>query len=445
MPIKVSSVSADTAAAAAGIAEGSSILSVNGFEISDSIDFMFAASDAILEIHFLDRSGRSHDTEIVREFGEPLGLSFEQITPVKCPNKCIFCFLDQMPRGLRPSLYVRDEDYRLSFLFGNFITATRLSDGDIDRIGQLHLSPLYISVHATDPIVRARMLQNPEAPPILPILSRLAEAEITIHTQIVLCPGINDGEVLKRTISDLISLAPQVATIAIVPVGLTKHRAGLPEIAPVTSEYARRLIEEMRPIQAAIEADLGEKSLFLSDEIYLIADEALPSVDEYGDFEQIENGVGLTSLFLSEVEEALAEIHPAASGNSLHGVILTGGLAAPVMSEVAEGINQRLGINLRVIPVANGFFGESVTVSGLLVGSDFHVAISGAELSRDELALIPDVALECEGEAREGDARRFIDGMTLGELKEKTGATVLVAPVSGSDFVYFLRDYLASV
>jgi len=443
LPIRVSNVAPGSAADTARIPKGASIRSVNGVAMNDSIDFMCASSDATLDVSFEGPDSEPREVRITRTFGEPIGLSFEPIEPRLCPNKCIFCFVDQMPRGLRSSLCIKDEDYRLSFLFGNFITATNLSKADLRRIEKLHLSPLYVSVHATDARIRAEILGNPRTPPILPVLRNLVKAGITLHTQIVLCPGINDGKVLERTISDLASLFPGVQTIAIVPVGLTKFRAGLPEIEPVSPEYAARLIQKTRSCQTQLRERLGRQALLLSDEFYLMSGARLPEATEYGAFEQIENGVGIASEFVAEIDEALSKAEHERRALASKAVLLSGKLAGPIISQAVERLNRTLGTRLSVLEVHNEFFGDSVTVAGLLVGRDIERAILSAGLTSDDIVLIPDVALESESEEHKGDVRRFIDGMTLEALKQKTGATVAVAPVHGSEFVRFLEEELA--
>jgi len=445
LPITVSGVLPGSAADAAGIPNRARIKTVNGIAIADPIDFMFACNDATLDVSFVGPDNEPGEATIEREFGEPVGLSFEPIKPRLCPNKCIFCFIDQMPKGLRPSLCIKDEDFRLSFLFGNFITATNLSKAALTRIRRLHLSPLYVSVHATDLEIRGRMLGNPNAPPILPVLEELTGAGIALHTQIVLCPGINDGKTLERTVLDLASLFPGVQTIAIVPVGLTRFRAGLPAIEPVSPRYAERLIQEMRPLQAQLAHRFGKQILFLADEFYLMSGTKLPDASEYGAFEQIENGVGIAAKFIAEIDEALSEPGREEHASGLKGRVITGKLAAPVVSDTIGRLNRALGTRLSVVEVRNEFFGDSVTVCGLLVGGDIERAIQKAGLASDEVALIPDVALEVGSQERKGDSRRFIDGMTLGTLKQKTGAAVVAAPVCGSEFVRFLKEGLASL
>lgn len=434
-----------SAADAAGIPNRARIKAVNGVVIKDAIDFMFACNDAALDVSFVGPDGEPREARITRTFGEPVGLSFEPVKPRLCPNKCIFCFVDQMPRGLRPSLCIKDEDFRLSFLFGNFITATNLSKVALTRIKRLHLSPLYVSVHATDLKIRGKMLGNPNAPPILPVLEELIRAGIALHTQIVLCPGINDGEILERTVLDLASLFPGVQTIAIVPVGLTRFRDGLQRIEAVSPGYAKGLIQELRPLRAQLALRFGRQIVFLADEFYIMSGAKLPDAEEYGTFEQIENGVGIASKFIAEIDEALSEPGCREHASGLKGRVITGKLAAPVMSDAIGRLNEALDARLSIVEAQNEFFGDSVTVCGLLVGRDIERAILRAGLASNEVAIIPDVALEVESEERKGDSRRFIDGMTLGALKQKTGAAIVAAPVCGSEFVRFLEEGLASL
>lgn len=443
MPVVVSSVAEGSCAYDAGIRTGARIISVNGERIRDAIDFMFASQDALLEVVLeAPERGRGEAT-LERRLGEPVGLTFDPIRPKRCSCNCIFCFVDQMPKGLRPSLYIKDEDFRLSFLFGNFITAANLSEADFQRIEQQHLSPLYISVHATDERVRSRLIANPSASPILPVLRRLAGMGIELHTQIVLCPGINDGDVLLQTVQDLTGLFPAVRTAAVVPVGLTRFRDGLAVIEPVTDEYASALIDGLRPVQLELARRSGQRVLFLSDEFYLMSGKDLPAASEYGEFDQLENGVGIASSFLADLTEGLSTAQltrrELAGLAGLRGTLVTGELAAPVLESAIEQINRSLGARLSLLVVNNDFFGRSVTVAGLLVGQDIGRAIGRVGCERGQTFILPDVALENEMESHSGDSRRFIDGMSLGQLKEETGTTVLVAPVSGNDLVSFLR------
>ena len=444
MPVTVSKVAPGSAADAARIPAGARIADVNDAAISDQIDFMFASTDDRLEISYTDPAGAPHTATIVRTFGQPIGLALEPIKPRICCCKCIFCFVDQTPTGLRQPLYVKDDDYRLSFLFGNFITASNISKADLKRIERLGISPLYVSVHATNESVRTKMLGNPAATPILPALGDLIRSGAKLHTQVVLCPGVNDGKALQQTVLDLTSLFPGVQTIAIVPVGLTRFRGRLPAIEAVSPSYAGQLIEQMRPIQARLAERHGTQILFLSDEFYLMSGARLPDAREYGELAQLENGVGIAASFATELDEALGGLE---SGESLAGAratIVTGRLAAPLLSKAIERFNGAFGTRLSLLEVGNTFFGESVTAAGLLVGQDIKRETLAAGLGGDDLVLLPDAALEDESAERAGDLRRFLDGMTLGTLKEETGAAIAAAPVQGSQFVVFLKRCLAA-
>jgi len=444
LPITVSKVLPGSAADAAQIPTGASITDVNDVAISDQIDFMVASTDDRLEISYMGPAGTPHTATIVRTFGQPIGLALEPIKPRICCNKCIFCFVDQMPTGLRPPLYVKDDDYRLSFLFGNFITATNISRANLKRIERLGISPLYVSVHATDDSVRTKMLGNPAAPPILPALGDLIRSGAKLHTQVVLCPGINDGKVLQQTISDLTSLFPGVQTIAIVPVGLTRFRERLSAIEPVSPSYAGQLIEQMQPIQSRLGERFDRQVLFLSDEFYLMSGVRLPKAREYGEFAQLENGVGIAASFAAELDEALGGLESRASLVGARATIVTGRLAAPMLSRAIGRVNQAFGTRLSLLEVGNRFFGESVTVAGLLVGQDIRQRMLAEGFGSNDLVLVPEAALEDESADRKGDLRRFLDGMTLKTLKQETGAAIEAAPVQGRKFVRFLKQYLAA-
>jgi len=339
---------------------------------------------------------------------------------------------------------MKDEDFRLSFLFGNFITATNLSRKDLERIGRLNLSPLYISVHATDEDVRKAMLGNPRARAIMPILAKLARLGISLHTQIVLCPGINDGDVLRKTIEDLSGLFPAVQSIAIVPVGLTKCRDGLPHLTPVSPDYASKMIEEIAPQQEEIARRLGKNVLFLSDEFYLLAGKRLPEALEYGEFEQIENGVGLVAKFRDEFDEAATALlgtRPSSSGRGgLSATLITGELAAPIIGRAIEHLNRSLGLELSILIVGNEFFGSQVTVAGLLTGRDIKRAVIDANLGRNQAIWVPEVALEDGPESGRDDERRFLDGTSLSQLSSALDLPVIATPSSGAEFARFLSD-----
>ncbi len=339
-----------------------------------------------------ERDGKTTEVELPLDDPSENGLEFEPDRPRICPNNCVFCFVDQLPPGLRRSLYVKDEDFRLSFTCGNYITLTNLDEDAFRRIERQRLSPLYVSVHATDDEVRRMLLGNPQASPVMPALKRLADSGITLHGQIVVCPGLNDGVVLAGTLHDLSALAPALATVAVVPVGLTEHREGLFPLTPFTREDARSALGN---IERASERTRKGPAFYASDEIYLLAERELPPYEYYGDFEQIENGVGLLRLF----ERGLQETTPKLAGAldaPLHVVLLTGTLAAPFIEQAArESLARHAPVDVSVVPVENRFLGRTVTVAGLLSGDDLARALR--EAPEADLYLLPGEALNPDG------------------------------------------------
>jgi putative radical SAM enzyme (TIGR03279 family) len=337
----------------------------------------------------------------------------------------------QLPRGLRRPLYVQDEDYRLSFLYGNYVTLANIRQRDIARIKEQRLSPLYVSVHATEPLLRERLLGKQGIVPIMEIMTELAEAGITMHAQIVLCPGVNDGEALERTVEELASLHPRVASLAIVPVGLTRHRKGLPLLQPVTAEIARHFIETWEPRARELASRLGEPFLFLADEFYLKADLPFPPVAEYGDFPQIENGVGMIPLFEEEADEVItaAESLPAVKA-----AVVTGLSPLPVLTRFLARLSEATGAELTAVGVENTLFGESVTVTGLVSGRDIINALSGRQT--EEVILVPDVMLK-EGEGV------FLDDLSIADLKEALGKEIAVVEATPNGIYHGLLELSA--
>lgn len=384
---------------------GDRLLAVNGHQLRDLIDYSYYTSseeELLLEISRTD--GETWELEVEREQSEPLGLTFAPPTPAGCRNNCIFCFVHQLPKGLRRPLYVKDEDYRLSFLNGNYVTLANLKPAELDRIIQQRLSPLYISVHATNPELRQRMLGKQGIPPILEQLQALAAARITLHTQVVLCPGINDGPELERTVSDLAALYPTVQSLAIVPLGLTRHRQNLPQLKAVDREYAKAFITEWGPRTRTLKKSLGEPFLFLADEFYLKAALPFPNLREYGDLPQIENGVGLVPLFLRDATRTVRTARPV---GDFRVTVATGVSSFPFVGDFLARLGQKTGVTLVPVAVENRLFGESVTVSGLVAGNDILATLAGVEIGR--ALLVPDVMLK-EGEGV------FLDDVTLEEL-----------------------------
>lgn len=406
-------------AAQIGINPGDEILTVNDQELLDIIDYQYAMADEAVNIAVRRPDGQVWTAEIEKDYDDDVGIGFSGAVfddIRRCHNACIFCFVDQMPKGMRQTLYVKDDDYRLSFLYGNFITLTNLTDEDFARIMRLRLSPLYVSVHTTDQSLRPKMLRQAKAAGILPGLKRLIDGGIDVHTQIVLCPGINDGEHLNKTIEDLSNLGPGILSIAVVPVGLTKYRQGLFPLRPISHQEATAVVRQVKPWQNKFSEIYGEALVFLADEFYLAAGMEIPPYDHYGDFPQIENGVGLTRLFIEKWEQTVSEI-PGKIAKPRKVSIVAGFSGARILEPLLAKL-QIGNLTTKLIPVANKFFGESVTVTGLLTGKDILENLSN--IDPGDAVIIPGIAL------RQGE-EVFLDDLTLVEFAEKVQVPVSVA------------------
>ena len=388
----------------------------------DYLDFRFqAGGETDLVIDIRKRTGEDWELNIERDEAEEFGLSFEQIVPRQCANECLFCFCKGNPETARPSLFVRDEDVRLSFLYGNYTTLTSISEDEMQRVIEQRLSPQYVSVHATDLEVRAYLLGvDQQRADITAKMQQMLDAGIEIHAQVVLCPEINDGEILRRTIYDLAKLHPRVRSVAIVPLGLTRYLND-ERLTPVTSEFCRRTINEVSLIQDDLRARLGTTFAFLGDEIYLRAGRAVPSRKHYGDYPQIEDGIGMVRSFANEFEGLVRrlELKPLRNPEKLFGTIMTGTIFAPVLRKQVERINRRFDTRVQVVAVENEYFGGDVSVAGLLTGGDF---IAAREQVRGEFAIIPRVALK-------SDEPVMLDGMRFEDLQKE-----FAAPVYAHDF-----------
>lgn len=422
---KIEYVEPDSVAAQAGIRAGDRALSLNGQPLRDIIDYQYhlEAGDNDLEI---DREGRRLAVRVHAPAGADPGISFAAaiFDHVRtCRSRCIFCFIDQLPRGLRRPLYFKDDDFRLSFLYGNFITLGNLREDDIERIVEQRLSPLYVSVHATDTGLRARLmgLSVADAAQGLDILHRLGEAGIATHIQVVLCPGINDGPALEQTVMDLSDKFPLVASVGIVPVAVGQSSL-LQAPQPVTSADCEEVIRSVTVWQQRFRQERGVGFVYAADEFYLKADQPLPGVEAYDDFLHYENGIGIAANFVAEAGSIVGtSIDRSGSGGSVY--LLTGILASGLMRNVAKILTNSLAVNINALVVENHTFGPHVTVTGLLGGKDILDAALTAALGPGDRLLIP---RGCVNDGA-GVSPIFIDDMTLGELKEALGCEVIVA------------------
>jgi len=413
--VVVGAVARDGAAGRAGLRPGDRITAINGERVRDVIDFHFNAGEARLTCA-VEREGQTTGLTVVRR-GADLGLELLGPTPGEistCANKCVFCFIHQLPRGMRKSLYVKDDDFRLSFLHGNYITLTDLEESELQRIETQRLSPLYISVHATDPELRHRLLGEPRVKrDLMPIMARLARGGIRMHAQIVLCPGWNDGPQLERSIRELAALHPAVATTAVVPVGLTAHRERLPRLRTLTVDEARELVRTLAGWQAEMRARLGTRFVWGGDELYLQAGLPLPAASVYEGFPVAEDGIGLVRRF----EDGWARARRRAPVRLAHPravTVVTGEMYAPRLRRLLGALEVE-GLGARVVPVANRWFGGSIGVAGLLTGADIQAALARSALGAE--VLVPAVAL------RDG-AGVFLDDLTPADLSTALGVPV---------------------
>ena len=397
----------------AGIMSGDQLLAVGTKPVDDIVDY-FLALEAMTSVNLLLRRGEDEPFVIMLELGEEEdpGLVPAHPEPACCGNNCIFCFVHQLPKGLRKSLYVKDEDYRFSWLYGSYITLGNASEEELQRIVRDRLSPLYISVHATDEEVRCRLLGK-QVPPILPMLERLTAAGIELHTQVVLCPGHNDGEVLRRTIDDLAAFWPQILSLAVVPVGLTRHRSHLPHLDVVTEELACTSLDILEQAQQQQLETNGSRFVFAADELYLRAARKFPGIESYEALWQLENGVGMLPQFRTEAEEVLLDAVPLELGRVS---LVTGHSFAPELEKFATRLTTRTGVELQVVAVDNRFFGRSVTVTGLLTGADIIAAFDAVDPGT--ALLLPEVLFN------DGD-NLLLDDMRIEDLEQHFNIPVL--------------------
>ena len=407
--MKIRAVERKSLAERYSILTGEEILEINNSSIKDLIEYKFYSSEKKLKLKIKSKSGIIRVVTLTKKPDQDLGIAFEEKRYRGCPNKCIFCFIDQLPKGLRKPLYFRDEDFRLSFLHGNFITLTNLSEQDIQRIINQRLSPLYISVHTTNESLRKKMLGNPEAPEIIPLIRRLAEHRIQMHTQIVLCPEINDGAYLEKSVYELSLFYPWVKSLAIVPVGLTRFRKGLPELKAANKEYAKRLIRLVDHWQLYFRKKYESNFVYAADEFYLLAGLDIPTKKYYDEFYQIENGVGLVREFLDDFKRKQRFL-PRSLKYKYRLTLVTGGLAYKFMSGyILDRLKKIKNLKVNLVKVKNNFLGESVTVTGLLSGGDILKALKKS--GESDLIMLPPNCLNPDG--------YFLDNLKPADLEKK--------------------------
>jgi putative radical SAM enzyme (TIGR03279 family) len=421
--VLVQAVEEGSIAQEVGIEPGDRLLGINDRLIDDVLDYRYVVNlfEREMLLKVTKPSGELWEIDIEKEEEEDLGIELEGIQTRICKNNCIFCFVHQLPRGkqVRRTLRVKDEDFRLSFLFGHYLTLTNLSEADFQRIFEQRLSPLYVSVHATEPALRQYLLQNRKPDDLLGNIRRLVDGGIQLHTQIVLMPGINDGTHLERSVADLLRFYPNVLTVSIVPVGLTEHRKGLPQLKPVDIEYARDTISHVSQIQQRNLEVHGTPFCFLGDEFYILADHPIPPRSHYGDFPLVENGVGMIRNFLDEFARAMRRKWTRKTSD-IRGTVVTGRIFFPALRRNVEEMNRKFSMDLRCLAVDNLYFGRGITVAGLLTGSDIFAAVR--DRLHGDFLIVP-------SESMTGERGLFLDDWVKTDLEER-----LRLPVFGGGY-----------
>lgn len=427
MAANISSIDKGSAAELAGIKPGDKLISINRHNVSDVLDYMYYSSEQRLKIVVLRDAQKLKFTVNLRD-DEGLGLNFDTYLIDKqrhCKNKCVFCFIDQLPKGLRESLYFKDDDARLSFLLGNYITLTNLDSKEIRRIAQMRISPINISVHTTDPALRVKMMANPAAAKIMDVMRTFAKAGITMNCQIVLCKGLNDGKNLARTMDDLSSLYPYVASVSIVPVGLTKYRQGLYPLESFSKSDCVEVLDLINSYHNQCRKSFGVGLFYPSDEFFINAGVELPSSEYYDGYLQLENGVGMMRSLLDEVDNALENCD--ISDIKIQKGLITGVLAAPFMQQIIQKVKQKYkGLDCKVYPIKNNFFGPKITVSGLITGTDIIDQLKGQNLPIT--LLLPSNMLRSEKDM-------FLDSMTLKSVMSQLGVKLKICSNDGYELV----------
>ena len=426
-PAKISRIVPDSIAEEIGFEAGDAIVSINKTKPRDLIDYRFLCSDEYLELEVIDTVGDIHVIEIEKDYDDDLGLEFETALfdgLMQCNNHCPFCFIDQQPPGKRKSLYFKDDDYRLSFLYGSYLTLTNLTEPEWRRIEQMRLSPLFVSVHATEPKVRTRLLKNNRAGLIMSQLAWFQERRLQIHAQVVVCPGINDAEHLERTLLDLASFhegdIPAVASAAVVPVGLTRFRPSEDELIPVSQEKAIEVIRQVQQLQEKFKQQFGSNFVWLADEWFLIARQDVPQESHYEDYPQIGNGVGSIRLFLKQFQNTAEEMLPDAIDKPRRYTWVVGNAVEQAFQPLVEQLNTVKGLEINLVALNSQYWGQEITVTGLLTGQDLLQGLPGKDLG--DGILLPSLMLK-------HDDTKFLDDLTIEDVS--TQLNIPIFPVSG--------------
>lgn len=407
------------------IEPGDSIIKIGSYEVEDIVDLQHYTSGDEFTIYLNKKNGELWELEIEKDPEEQIGIEVCSVSKQgtkRCSNNCVFCFVQQMPPGMRRSLYERDDDYRLSVSQGSYITLSNLEEEDFQRIIGMHISPLYISVHAWDPSVRQKLMRNRKAGQLQGQISRLAKAEIILHTQVVLVPGYNDREILEDTIENLASFFPAVQSIGIVPVGLTKHRNKLPELRTVTKEEAAFILDKGKSWQVKYKKRTGKNLVYFSDEFYVLAEKEFPDISEYDEFPQLENGIGMASLFLDEIDELIPSL-PEVLSREVH--LVTGVSAAAFFRKCVTKLSSLKGLTIHIHEVVNHYFGSTVTVAGLLTAQD--IAAQVGDLQGEDF-FIPKIMLKADEDI-------FLDGYDISWLEQQINGKALIIDNNGRSFL----------
>lgn len=433
MPAEIKYVESGSIAEEIGLEKGDVIAKINGIAIKDVLDYRYLINDEYITLTINTKQNTTEEVEIEKDAYEDLGVEFVNSlmdAPQHCSNKCVFCFIDQLPKGMRNSLYFKDDDTRLSFFQGNYVTLTNLDDEEIDRLIRLRISPINISVHTTDSALRVKMLKNPNAARIMEVMKKFYDNNIDMNCQIVLCPGLNDGAALEKTVFDLYSLYPRVKSVSIVPVGLTKHREGLCRLNAVNKEIALDVLAHIHFWQDKFRKETNTNFIYASDEFYLKAELPVPSPDYYDDYPQLENGVGLIASLHEDLDEALKTPYENVNAHSL--TIATGSAACSTIKAACEKITSLYPqITVNVKEIKNRFFGESITVAGLLCAQDIISQLKGESLG--DYLLITDEMLRSESDV-------FLDDLTLSDVSKALDIEIKAAPRDGFSLLLSVLD-----